>query len=572
MSKIRVALMFVITVSFICGIALGADYYVDGVNGSNSNGGRFSDDAWLNIGYALSRVRGTSSNPANIYIAAGTYSETANGEPYPITMESYTSLIGAGADSTILDAEGEAYPVVSCMSLDDAALSNLMLRGGKADVIRSQGTGGGVMSSGCNSLMIDACIISENSAVMGAGLYLMESSGTLRDCQVIRNTVDAATEDDGYCSGGGISWINCSLTIDGCVIAENTALGRGDGGGMGAGIYGAAYTYGHRAFTDVLGRGMAESKYETVIRDCVISDNSSGGDISASGMGGGVCVGDDSPSFRNCLFMGNYASICGGALLFGAYDGECSPEILNCTLTKNDAGYNTGGAICSMDATPVVQNCIIWGAGDTIDEMGGGVSLSYCCTQSDYWGAGNISEDPLFETGPLGDYYLDPDSPCIDAGSQSAADAGLTNHTTQADGTPDTGVVDMGYHYPLGSDEVPTIDCWLNASEFAAGEQLIGMYQISNSGSDITVDVYFAFVMPDGKILCISPTLIDFGIFPCITGLLLEQGYLMSPETLLDIFVPGGLPAGGYLFAGALSTPGQFEVIGEISLYSLSLH
>jgi len=55
----------------------------------------------------------------------------------------------------------------------------------------------------------------------------------------------------------------------------------------------------------------------------------------------------------------------------------------------------------------------------------------------------------MFVEGPFGDHYLHPDSLCIDAGSQSTEEAGLSDRTTQADSTPDTGTVDMGYHYPI---------------------------------------------------------------------------------------------------------------------------
>jgi hypothetical protein len=75
------------------------------------------------------------------------------------------------------------------------------------------------------------------------------------------------------------------------------------------------------------------------------------------------------------------------------------------------------------------------------------------------WGAGNIHTDPLFVTGPLGDYYLsqtdanDPnqtvDSNCVDAGSDLAIDVGLHLYTTRTDEVFDTNMVDMGYHYPL---------------------------------------------------------------------------------------------------------------------------
>ena len=76
--------------------------------------------------------------------------------------------------------------------------------------------------------------------------------------------------------------------------------------------------------------------------------------------------------------------------------------------------------------------------------------ITYCDVQNDMPdGEGNFSEDPMFITGSLGDYYLDPNSPCVDAGSRSSDEAGLSDRTTQTDGTPDTGIVDMGYHYPL---------------------------------------------------------------------------------------------------------------------------
>jgi len=60
----------------------------------------------------------------------------------------------------------------------------------------------------------------------------------------------------------------------------------------------------------------------------------------------------------------------------------------------------------------------------------------------------------MFVSGPLGDYYLNPLSPCIDAGSQTAVAAGLSDMTTPADEALDIDEVDMGYHFPL-SDSTP---------------------------------------------------------------------------------------------------------------------
>ena len=67
---------------------------------------------------------------------------------------------------------------------------------------------------------------------------------------------------------------------------------------------------------------------------------------------------------------------------------------------------------------------------------------------------GNIDADPLFVSGPLGDYYLSQvaagqgvDSPCVDVGSGRAVKQGLDTLTTRTDQIPDAGIVDMGYHY-----------------------------------------------------------------------------------------------------------------------------
>jgi len=103
------------------------------------------------------------------------------------------------------------------------------------------------------------------------------------------------------------------------------------------------------------------------------------------------------------------------------------------------------------DSLAEIADCKLWGnhAGDLDESFGGECSTKYSCIEDKAPGESNIDDDPMFVPGPFGDYYLDPDSPCIDAGSRSAEEAGLIGMTTQADGEPDTGTVDMGFHYPV---------------------------------------------------------------------------------------------------------------------------
>lgn len=85
-------------------------------------------------------------------------------------------------------------------------------------------------------------------------------------------------------------------------------------------------------------------------------------------------------------------------------------------------------------------------------------AISHSAINAEIPGTGNIllSADP-FVRAASGELYLDPASPCVDAGSDGLADdpdsgfpaAGLDwrNLTTRMDGDPDTGTVDMGRHH-----------------------------------------------------------------------------------------------------------------------------
>jgi hypothetical protein len=60
---------------------------------------------------------------------------------------------------------------------------------------------------------------------------------------------------------------------------------------------------------------------------------------------------------------------------------------------------------------------------------------------------GCISSDPLFASG----FYLGTGSPCIDTGTNAASFWGMGAYTTQTSGDPDSGRVDIGYHYTNGT-------------------------------------------------------------------------------------------------------------------------
>jgi len=301
--------------------------------------------------------------------------------------------------------------------------------------------GGGIICS-YSSPTINNCIIRGNHAYAdtryvdsypGGGIY---SSGTpvIKGCTI---------EDNSGRDGGGIFCVGNTI-ISNCIIKNNVAEGywlSPDGvewwpmGGFGGGIY-------------CTGSG-------TIIRNCVISGNDAApGDIYFGNYhdgGGGGIYSNGSNTIINCLLYGNKGGgwntvgSGGGGMLF---KGTVS-TVENCTIADNLAYRGTGILFYGGSAT--IINSIIWG-NNIVD---GSPEITFSDVQGGWPGEGNIDATPRFVAGPEGDYYLSQiaagqvsDSPCVDAGSDTAANLGMDIYTTRTDELGDKGIVDMGYHYP----------------------------------------------------------------------------------------------------------------------------
>jgi len=382
--------------------------------------------------------------------------------------------------------------------------------------------GGGL--SGCGGLIAD-CTISGNFSWGGGGLYwcygiverctitdnevgLDGSGGGLGLCRGITITNCTISGNSCFSQGGGLS--SCEGTIKDCTISDNSS--RSYGGGL--------YSFSGMIENCIVANnssrfwGGGMSSCHGPIIGCVISGNSAlkGGGLSDCGSITNCTVSDNSANYdggglyscdalTNCVVSGNSASLGGGLYDCGGY----YLPIINCTISGNIAEEDGGGI---YDCEDTITNCIVWGNeagrdGDQVFDCDRALIIYSCIQEWAGGGEGNISDDPLFVTGPLGDYYLScegagqgDNSPCIDAGSDTAEALGLDTLTTRTDCGPDTDIVDMGYHYPMPLGEGPVIECSLNADEFWPGDQLVATYSIDNSGPDVTVDVYFAFVMP----------------------------------------------------------------------------
>ncbi|UCD84608.1 MAG: chitobiase/beta-hexosaminidase C-terminal domain-containing protein [Deltaproteobacteria bacterium] len=356
-------------------------------------------------------------------------------------------------------------------------------------------SGGGVYNYNNSSLSITSCTFAGNSAAAGGGMYNWDnSSPTITNCTFSGNTASNI-------GGGMYNWDNSSPVISNCTFRGNSAV-NSSGGGMynnqysspiltdcifsdntaqddGGGILNTWYssstitscTFISNSAQDFNGGGIANYQDSLpTITNCKFSGNSAeeGGGVysndsspdiigctfngNSAVRGGGVNnTNNSSSTITNCIFIGNFSTAWGGA---GLANLSSSPEINNCTFSGNSAVTN-GGGIYNLNSFATITNCILWGdSPDEIYDDSSSPTVTYSDIERGYPGTGNIEDDPLFVTGPDGDYYLSQraagqgvDSPCVDTGSDMAAALGMDDKTTRTDSETDTGIVDMGYHY-----------------------------------------------------------------------------------------------------------------------------
>ncbi|MFC1739057.1 S8 family serine peptidase [Planctomycetota bacterium] len=322
------------------------------------------------------------------------------------------------------------------------------------------------------------------------------------------------------CIGGGLYWEAGNIQIDECSFVDNSAL---HGGGILfvdaiAKIARSDFSQNEATQTGSMGGAIACLGSNAMIIDCQITDN----DANGSGAGiyisnkdvYGQTVGEDNTVLvKNCLITDNTARRDGGGI---SANWHSEPDILNCTIANNlvtgegfEHGYG-GGLSCSYGNYSNIINSIFW---DNTAELGEQISIGTIfeyqptpstvkvtysnieggpadiyvdigepSTPSDdselIWDdpldpdyptnlTGTSSANPAFTIGPLGNrYYLSQvqagqsiDSPCVDAGSDTAHSLDMYRHTTRTDRKLDglnptdypDAIVDMGYHYILTS-------------------------------------------------------------------------------------------------------------------------
>jgi len=314
-------------------------------------------------------------------------------------------------------------------------------------------------------LVVSHCTFQHNVEADGACINVFIGDVTIDSCDFLNN------ESFTYPAYGGIkcSYSNLWLTnsrfidnqrgavnvhhyteeIDGCLF-----MGSGDEPALTLSLNGDDCIVSNCVFLNNFSGGIEVGSGYPFITDCAFRGNHSieGGAILASGgiievekcdfiensaeyYGGAVYLGRDA-TIRHCLFLNNSATTGGGLRLD---DGE-DLILENCTFAGNTASVD-GGISIDNSCDVYFTNLIHWGnVPSTIQNMWlptNTFTVNYCCFEYiQFFGIGNINDDPLFVDPENGDYHLqsisgsyhggawlpDPQqSPCIDTGDPSIA-------------------------------------------------------------------------------------------------------------------------------------------------------
>jgi len=291
--------------------------------------------------------------------------------------------------------------------------TNCLFRGNVATASEDESAGGG--GAICNhrsNPTLQNCTFVGNLGLRSKGgcLYnFVNSNPIIKDCVFTDNSSNY---------GGAIFCLSSSPQLTDCVFLRNRALNSGPGGAI-----------------------ASNSDSRPVLTGCVFKANSAYG-------GGALQNGwNCHPEMINCLFSGNEA-VLGGSL----YNTHAMPKLINCSFSKNRA-QEKGGAIFGINSELEVANCIFWdNLPEPIHDENGSVSSLHSIIQGAWAGHGNIASNPLFVDADGPDdlagteddnLHLLPNSPCIDAGSNSALPSALA---TDLDGNPrvENSIVDMG--------------------------------------------------------------------------------------------------------------------------------
>jgi len=426
-----------------------SEYWVNGKDGSTFNfsggiasqGSAITWDVWVNpeigsdyyegtesnpfqtINHALSFIYGTEDNPVVIYLSSGVYSPTNNEEIFPLGVFNWISLVGAGEELSILNAE-QISRVILLDNCENNTISDLKITGGSASGSWDAARGGGMYLSRSNS-ELNNLIITENSANSSGGMYFSYSNANLTNVRISNNTA-------GYAAGIYLAYSDPIMTD--VMITGNTAVE--DIGGMK--IWNSNPTMTNVTVNDNTA-GENAGGISMINSNPIMTNVSVNGNTAGSSWGG-MLISSSNPIISHLTIGNNTANNHGGLKVI--YSDIIMSHL---TISNNVDFQNFWGGVHIQSSNVNILNSIFWAnSNGSITTSGSGITLiNYSDIEGGFEGEGNINANPLFTNSTNGDFTLQDGSPCIDAGTDDLDSDGYPEVTDYFGSAPDLGAYEF---------------------------------------------------------------------------------------------------------------------------------
>jgi hypothetical protein len=347
--------------------------------------------------------------------------------------------------------------------------------------------------------VIDHCYHPEVPNKPGGGIYANGVSLSVTDTRI--SNCENSNE------GGGFYAVGADIYLDKCVIVNNLAAGEENGGGI-----------------------FLNNCDNSIISNSIIAHNTTTDSMGTDG-GGGIRLQTSDVYLSHNLIHDNEAPLYGGGIF--AY--ASAVELVNNTVSQNRTNVNhvnsrAGGLYAYENSQYIGMNNIIYGNEAYISpEIGGSNDLNYTCSSVSLSGTGNIVADPMFVDPMMGNFYLQENSPCIDAGDPSSPL------------DPDNTTADIGaFYYDQGGMMVdiiltpanPPIMIPANGGSFG-----FNIEAANNSSETIAFEAWTIVELPDGSM---------YGPLINPVNISLNSGASIDRDRNQN--VPSGAPSGIYTY------------------------